>query len=485
MIRILSLLMAAVAVFGAAADSAAQEVRGRITGAASGMPVAGAFVVLMDSMRATAAAGLTNERGQFSLRAPRPGTFTIRVERLALRAHTTTTIVLSEAAIETHDITVTETAVALPAVTAAAQRQGCRSFGDLDDETSAVWEEARKALAVAAWTAVRAPIRLHVVRSLRERRAGTQHVMVDVEDDVSREMRGSPWSSAPAAELVRLGFVRAHQGGYLYFGPDADVLLSDEFLATHCFRTSYHADSTALVGLEFRPRGTPSTTDIQGTLWLHRESAELRGLEYEYVRLPYRTRNERVGGSAQYRRLASGMWILSGWSLVAPRPLADENAPRGSSATLLMSEHSARVVRATLRDGTPLFTAADTPTTRPAAGRPADIPIPGGSMPARLWAAQRCGGAPTAGRMHVVGFVGDPDRRPVHALLRMVTSMPGYFEDRERLPDAQGYFWFCDAPAGQPYRIEAKARGFETVELKVTEPGEHDVAHHRFVLRAG
>jgi hypothetical protein len=487
-----------------AAPLHAQEARGRIAGAESATHVNGAFVILLDSTGATVTSTLSNERGQYVLQARKPGTYSMRVERLGLASHTTDPIVLAPGDVVVQDITVREAAVTLAGITASAERSGCNATGDLDDQTAAVWEEARKALSVAAWTARQGPLRLHIVTSLTERYAGGNRVMFSVDDGVSREMRGSPWNSAPAEDLVRLGFVRAQSGGYLYYGPDAEVLLSDVFLAGHCYTVVQHQDSAHLVGLEFRPRGRPAVTDIRGTLWLQREPAELRSLDYRYERLPFRLprelARETIGGTARYMRLESGMWILAGWTLSAPRPHVDEQAGRGVRQVLLMSEHSARVVRALdskgqlLHEDAPsaVLASGDTADTHPegdgnaaatpAVTRPDDIPFPGGSMPARLWVAQRCGGTPKDERMHIVGVVGDAGRRPVAgSVVTLTTLMQGYWEDRRKTPDADGRYWFCNVPGRQPYEIEAAAEGYESVKQTSDVPTT-DVAGHQFTL---
>ena len=496
-----------------AAPVHAQEVRGRIMGAESAVPVSGAFVILLDSAGATVTSTLTNERGQYVLQARHGGTYSMRVERLGLTSHTTAAVSLGGGEVVVQDITVREAAVTLEGITASAERSGCRVTGDLDDQTAAVWEEARKALSVAAWTARRSPVRMHIVTSLSERYAGSDRMLFSVDDGVSREMRGSPWNSAPPEELVRLGFVRAQSGGYLYYGPDAEVLLSDVFLAGHCFTVVEHRDSARLVGLEFRPRGRPTVTDIRGTLWLQREPAELRSIEYRYERLPFRMPSELsgevIGGTARYMRLETGMWILSGWTLSAPRPHTNSAGATGTRQVLLMSEHNARVVRAL--DGTgQLLYAADMPTSPGSAGnsvgaagvraadgsvaaraaaasqaaRPEDVTFPGGSMPARLWVAQRCGGTPQEERMHIVGVVNDTGRRPVAgSVVKLTTLMQGYWEDRHRAPDSDGRYWFCNVPGTQPYEIEAAAEGFASVKQTSDVPTT-DVAGHQFTLVA-
>lgn len=67
--------------------------------------------------------------------------------------------------------------------------------------------------------------------------------------------------------LLAGGFVRPEpEGGWIYYGLEAHVLLSDPFLDTHCFRLKTDPDHPGLLGLAFEPthRARP---EVQGTLW--------------------------------------------------------------------------------------------------------------------------------------------------------------------------------------------------------------------------
>ena len=88
----------------------------------------------------------------------------------------------------------------------------------------------------------------------------------------------TPFESRPAEDLIENGFVQRDGRDFLYYAPDASVLLSDAFLDTHCFKMVASRNEEGLVGLGFEPTGDEkSVPDIQGTMWLHPETAELQG----------------------------------------------------------------------------------------------------------------------------------------------------------------------------------------------------------------
>jgi hypothetical protein len=73
------------------------------------------------------------------------------------------------------------------------------------------------------------------------------------------------------------------------------------------------------VGLRFEPAQRRRTTDVVGTLWVDRNSGQLRVLEYVYVGLPPELDAEHVGGRLQFRRLSTGAWIVDNWYIRMPR----------------------------------------------------------------------------------------------------------------------------------------------------------------------
>lgn len=58
---------------------------------------------------------------------------------------------------------------------------------------------------------------------------------------------------------------------------------------------------------------------------MDRGTAELRRLDYRYVDLPYTHGDwEHVGGSVEFQRLATGMWIIKPWAIRMPHEAARE-----------------------------------------------------------------------------------------------------------------------------------------------------------------
>jgi hypothetical protein len=129
----------------------------------------------------------------------------------------------------------------------------------------------------------------------------------------------SPFATLAPEDLVENGFVRRERGELLYYAPDADVLLSDAFLDTHCFRLAESSEAAEEIGLEFEPlerRGR--IADVGGTLWLDRQTAELRWLEYTYYNLDLQVRTASASGRVEFERMPFGKWIVPEWWIDMP-----------------------------------------------------------------------------------------------------------------------------------------------------------------------
>src|SRR5262249_2262313 len=126
--------------------------------------------------------------------------------------------------------------------------------------------------------------------------------------------------SLPADELADKGYVASDNSGTTYYAPDADVLLSDSFASTHCFRLAASAADDHVIGVVFSPgRSHRDAHDIEGVLWLDRKSAELETLEFEYTNLPDFVQSSHPGGRVEFLRLSDGNWFVSRWSVRMPR----------------------------------------------------------------------------------------------------------------------------------------------------------------------
>jgi hypothetical protein len=299
------------------AAGAAQTLSGRLVDRETGGPVAAAFVILRDSAGAEAGSALGDPDGRFVVRATRPGRFTVQVERLGYRTFAADTVELEARRTVQREFRIGATAVMLPAIEVSATTR-CRGRRELAVEAAAIWEEVRKALTVARWTGETGQIRYEVVRWERRLNPRNLHVLRERNDTATLVNARSPYvSSLPARELVQGGFAREDSGYWVWDGPDADVLLSDDFLDAHCFRAATDRARPALVGLAFEPAAGTKPA-IRGTLWIDRASFELRFVEFTYVRLPWNVNAPAAGGRVAFRRLPGGGFIVESWWLRSP-----------------------------------------------------------------------------------------------------------------------------------------------------------------------
>ena len=65
----------------------AQTLHGTLRTTVQGGPVAGAIIVLEDTLRVMQARARSDEQGRFVLRAAAPGTFSLRVQRIGVRPY--------------------------------------------------------------------------------------------------------------------------------------------------------------------------------------------------------------------------------------------------------------------------------------------------------------------------------------------------------------------------------------------------------------
>jgi hypothetical protein len=292
-----------------ASPAGAQSVSGRVTEDGSAAPVEGAFVLLVDEEGARQAGALTGPDGTFHIGAPAPGRYRIRVERMAYQTFETGVFTVGEGTL-TRDVSLPPRPILLAAIEVEVEPRCGAPSGEA---TAILWAEARKALQVAQW-AEEAYLRFEVATFER-----TIDLEGRVEEDVSDARSGwgrEPFRSLPADSLARAGYVQPIADEDVYFGPDADVLLSDSFLETHCFRA---VRSEGRIGLAFEPVPGRAFPDVEGTLWFGPDDAALEELEFRYTGLPREARHPRLGGEVRFERVPGGVWIIRGWVLRTPR----------------------------------------------------------------------------------------------------------------------------------------------------------------------
>ena len=300
----------------------AQTVRGVLVEEGTRAPIEGGFVVLADEHGRGLGGGvgaLSDASGRFVLRAPGPGRYRLRAERIGFESTLSTLIELAVGETVDHVMVVPVQAVQLEELTVAADPV-CDVRPDVGARTAEVWEEARKALSVVAWAESREILQYRLVHHEREFDPRTLRVRDERSWPSSWWTRGSPFRSLRPEELAEAGYVRsAEADSFVYYAPDAAVVLSESFAELHCFGIRVGGgDREGLIGLSFEPVPGRDLPDVEGVLWLDRKTAELRYLEYRYTRLPLPFRSEKIGGRVEFERLPSGVWIVSRWWIRMP-----------------------------------------------------------------------------------------------------------------------------------------------------------------------
>jgi hypothetical protein len=297
------------------AAAAAQAVRGSVVERGGG-PVPGVLVALVGEDGAVRAEVLSDEQGRYRVGTSAPGRYTVRAERVGYRRVTSPAMQLAEGQTVEYTVQAAAERMELPAITATGARR-CATRSDPGVEVAGLWTEANKALRASAYTSVQFPYRYRVTRKRRQ---------LDPSSLITRSERvqtgesekPSPFVAVPAERLAEKGYVEAAGDTVLFHAPDAEILLSNEFLDTHCFHAQPgDRDHAGMVGLAFSPIATGALTDVRGVLWLDAETAELRVLEYNYVGGRYPGVSQ-AGGRVEFRRLPGGGWIVGRWRIRVP-----------------------------------------------------------------------------------------------------------------------------------------------------------------------
>ncbi len=303
--------LATTAVLLTAGSASAQVVRGVVMEEIGQKPVSGAMVLLIDHDDRIVAKVLTGAAGGFSFDSDNPGRFRLRVERIGFET------VVSDP----FDVPVTGTfqtvavrvrAVEIPGLDVEGAPR-CEVRPEEGKATARVWEEVRKALQAAAWT-LDSQIYMYTLMRV-ERELDSKGKQIVREARYFNRSR-APFVSQPADVLVERGFVRADSVGTVYFAPDAEALLSDPFLDTHCM--GLRQGERGLIGLTFEPVRDRRVPDIAGTIWLDAATATLRRLEFRYVNLIDDSTLGDPGGWVAFAHLPDGTWIVREWAIRMP-----------------------------------------------------------------------------------------------------------------------------------------------------------------------
>ena len=317
----------------AAGPLGAQTVRGTLVDEAE-RPVSGALVVLVYTGGEVSGGTMTDARGRFTLVAALPGRYTVRAERTGYR---TAEAVVELSAGETADVPLTTAlqVFVLPTVEAVGESP-CTVRPGRGMAAYTLWDEARKALRSAAYLQDAQRLE-YTVRTFRKdivMRTGRVHRQYDE----PRRVTGRPFTTLPPAELASGGYVRSEGDSIGFYGPDAQALLSDEFLDTHCLYVDPRAADRSTVALAFEPVRRRGIVDIRGVLRLNRRTGELRAVEYEYTDVGGSARQASAGGSVEFRRLANGGWVVTRWRIQTTNVARGTDWERGGRETHVVTD---------------------------------------------------------------------------------------------------------------------------------------------------
>lgn len=354
-LRRLALLM--VVSIAAARTAMGQELRGAVTDSASGQPVAGAVLLLLDSAGAVVTRNITNELGRFRVAMP-DGVRRVRFLRIGYRPRELT-IPASSNGIDQFDVRMAQVPAFLAPVHVVAGAN-CPRRSDRDAAFS-LWEQARDGLLATVVAREANPASLIRLRYERVRdgpslddRILRQQVRLD-----SAERATTSFVAAHAArDFVRQGFVRVSGDTGAFYGPDADALLDEEFAAGYCFRVADRDPRRAnQVGLGFAPANRRrGRIDIEGVLWIDTVARALRDIEYAYVGLDDRsTRMVHPGGITSFAEMPNGVVLIDRWSIRMPQAEVDSAGHyRGAlfRVQLTVREVGGEIARAAWPDGT-------------------------------------------------------------------------------------------------------------------------------------
>ena len=354
-----------------AGDAAAQAVRGRVVELPNEEPIAGALVALVDAAGVEVTRAATSPSGGFVLAARAAGRYRVLIRQIGQHPWRSQEFGLAAGATYRVTFGVDTRPYELPTLTVEARRSRCGPRPGDSDLLGGLLGAAEVALELARATSDERRLAFSTTTYLKELTPDLR-VLDSVGTGGTRLARW-PIESAHPDSLRAWGFVRQptperrassarEEPGPIYFGPDARVLFSDWFLASHCFRIE--EEEAGLVEVRFASERRGDRPGIEGRLLLDRGTMELRRLEFEYVSLPRWVPKGKAGGFVELRRLPGGAWVPRAWALRAPQAVR----PRGGATLKLRRwlETGGRVTAVRTPDGN-----VDMAATRELLGAPA------------------------------------------------------------------------------------------------------------------
>lgn len=303
----------------------AQVVRGVVITRDSAL-VPGTILTLLDSTGTPVSRALSNDNGEFTLRAITRGTYRIEAKRLAFRPTVDVPITLDTGKIRLHNVLLTGAQIQLAAVRTTAGAR-CESRPDSSNAAFIAWEEAQKALRASQLTRLTRAYKVDVTTFILRQESGSARE--PFADSTRRQgLPIKPFTSRPPDALAADGYLTRTQRNETFHAPDEDVLLSESFASTHCLSLLPDSGSATNLRLGFAPIPGRRQPEIRGILTIDRETSELRQLDFSYVNLPASDAVGTPGGRIIFSHLPEGSWLISEWAIWIPVGEVKEN-PQG------------------------------------------------------------------------------------------------------------------------------------------------------------
>jgi hypothetical protein len=313
-------------------DLAAQQLLGRAVRENDGAPVLDALIVLLDDRGRERARTVASPSGGFELRAPEAGRYRLRVQRIGQRGWESPPFNLAAQQISRPTFRVPDRPFQLHELSASARRPNCSvTLGDAS-LGAGLLEAAQTALGLAEAEMMEGQ-RSYATENYRRivPLVGTPEDSVVVQG----RLGGWPIQSADPDSLRVTGFVHGDwpapspmnerpEVGPTYFAPDARVLFTDWFLASHCISVESQpagsAEESRLIA-QFEPaKGTLSAAGLQGSLEFDPGSLALRSLRFQFAGRPRWAPPGSAGGEIRFSQLPDGAWLPVRWTMRVPIP---------------------------------------------------------------------------------------------------------------------------------------------------------------------
>lgn len=346
----LLLVVQAAVVLALPGQARAQLVRGELVDSIAGRPVAAAIITLIDGADAEFGRTLTDATGQFRVRAPAAGSFRLRVRLVGFDVWESEPIALAVGETVVRRVALLLVRVKLPAITVEAE-QTCVVRPEEGAAAAALWEEVKKVLAATELTMKGRGFRFRSVGT--ERELDRLGAVVRDTSYPSIGYRAWPFGALDPELLAQRGFVQGAAGGPVFYGPDAQLLVSDTFLDDHCFRVRLSPNEAGRIGLAFEPVTGRDVSEVDGVLWLDSATVALRQLEWGYRNLSRWAREGSPGGEVDFARLPTGAWFIRRWMLRAP--IAQVFPDRPDTLFYGVKIREEEVVEVLKADGTPVM----------------------------------------------------------------------------------------------------------------------------------